>query len=461
MKNVWILTEERPKAEVVRVILEKIAADLRFSVTKDELRVVPIFKDGRFIFLYKVEGVSSESFGEVFLKLASGNSSFVDFLVFLQKSEPTQEDTPLYAIEETKTDDSESRNTGVYQRCSKFVYVDFFYPDVKKIMLYNLLVPQKEEPTETNIFGMRLLQTMGVEVLGKTYKEEFQPFTSVEELATAKNAMRLPPAGNVAIRIEVLADRINVSGRLFKAGGLGHDPNIGALTAIARCIRTWEPTKDIVITQHALAQEHVANANNKFVQIAKKLNIKLDGLTLPNVVAHDAYWHYENAQEKVATILLHVMLIAYTKAEVIYSNHGGTERSYFIRKDLEPVAIEKYQEGKREDYKDGDKEAIIHIPDMIVYNPAEKEIIDIEGKKFSTRVAGIADLQNYDYIDDHYTKPSYKPKSILRTVVVFGSDEKTIQETEISFLLNGNGLIVLNENAPEPFKKALRAALKV
>ena len=30
---------------------------------------------------------------------------------------------PIYAIEETKTDDKESRNTGVYQRCSKFIFI--------------------------------------------------------------------------------------------------------------------------------------------------------------------------------------------------------------------------------------------------------------------------------------------------------------------------------------------------
>jgi len=50
----------------------------------------------------------------------------------LQIDEPDQNSKPLYAIEETKTDDSESRNTGVYQRSSKFVYVEFYYPGVKK-----------------------------------------------------------------------------------------------------------------------------------------------------------------------------------------------------------------------------------------------------------------------------------------------------------------------------------------
>ncbi len=35
------------------------------------------------------------------------------------------------AIEETKTSDDESRNTGVYQRGSKFVYITPYYQNVK------------------------------------------------------------------------------------------------------------------------------------------------------------------------------------------------------------------------------------------------------------------------------------------------------------------------------------------
>lgn len=50
---------------------------------------------------------------------------------------------PLYIIEETKTDDSESRNTGIYQRASKFVYASSIFPNARKIMLYSLQISQK------------------------------------------------------------------------------------------------------------------------------------------------------------------------------------------------------------------------------------------------------------------------------------------------------------------------------
>ncbi|MFA4890671.1 MAG: hypothetical protein WC587_03550, partial [Candidatus Paceibacterota bacterium] len=83
MKNIWILTEERPKANVIKTILEKFASDNSFKInSKKELRVVPILKDNCFTFTYKVEGITCNHFGSVFIKIASGNSSFVDFLVF-------------------------------------------------------------------------------------------------------------------------------------------------------------------------------------------------------------------------------------------------------------------------------------------------------------------------------------------------------------------------------------------
>lgn len=456
MKNIWILTEECPKEVVIETILKKIGLDNKFIVSVKGLQILPVFKAGHFTFIYQVLGVKCKGYKNIFIKIASGNSSFVDFLIFLQINEPDQSSKPTYAIEETKTDDSESRNTGVYQRCSKFVYVEFFYPGIKKIMLYNLSVTQKKKATATNIFGMRMLRTVGVEVLGKVYDEaQTKPFSSLEELIQLKNAMRRPYGNNIPIQIAMQPDRITVSGRLFKAGGIGHDPNIGALTMIALCIRKWEKHKRIDITLHGLEQKHL-NAN-KFMRIAHKLNIGLDGLRMPSApVEHEAYWHYEISQEKLATIFLHVALLAFTKARIIYSNHGGSERSYLKNKKGESVVISKYQEGKRALYKSGDKTAIIYIPDMIIFDAKRNEIIDVEGKKYDTRKAGIQELKNYNYIDKKIIIPTYKPTSIVRTVAIFGSDNATIVEKEIGFMLNTKGEMILGKKAPAIFKDLIK-----
>ena len=93
-------------------------------------------------------------------------------------------------------------------------------------MLYNLHIEQKETQTETNIFGTRMLLTLNVEILGKIIKDENdKPFLSIDELIEFKNSMRKPPAGNVPINITKNNDTIYISGRLYKSGGLSHDPN--------------------------------------------------------------------------------------------------------------------------------------------------------------------------------------------------------------------------------------------
>jgi hypothetical protein len=98
---------------------------------------------------------------------------------------------------------------------------------------------------------------------------------------------------------------------------------------------------------------------------------------------------------------------------------------------------------------------------MIVFDPARDEIINVEGKKYSTREQGIADLKNYDYIEKKIIKPAYKPSSIVRTVVIFGSKEKMIKESQIGFMLNENGEMILGKKAPAIFIEVVQKILRL
>ena len=182
MKNLWILTEERPKTSVIETIFKYFAKDFGVGFFGDNIRIIPILNNkGEFEFTYQVLGFTCARVDKVYLKTVSGASSFTDYLIFYQDEEPTVKDTPIYAIEETKTDDKESRNTGVFQRCSKFVFIKNYYPTTKKIMLYSIQVGQKEKPTDTYVFGTRLLLTIGVEILGKVLDPHiFKPFNRIQ-----------------------------------------------------------------------------------------------------------------------------------------------------------------------------------------------------------------------------------------------------------------------------------------
>ena len=318
MDNLWLLTEERPKPSVICQIIDMYCADFNDCVTnQEEVKIKPIIENGVFKFVYKVEGLSVSDAKDIFIKTVSGSSSFLDFLLFKQVDAPTEgsaSDNLIMAIEETKTSDDESRNTGVYQRGSKFVYITPYYQNVKLYMLYNEELEAREEkkPSDTSVFGTNILLTLGVTIVGKDISRWFKPFASLDELIAFKAGMRQPPAGNVPITIKRYPDRIEVSGRLAKpadAGNIGHDPNIGALSMISACIRKLGWDKDIVITLHGVTQEYVdhTHGKNKFLYICSILGMKLSGIRMPrNVVLPELYWHYEKRSEKMADILLHV-----------------------------------------------------------------------------------------------------------------------------------------------------------
>ena len=338
--NLWILTEERPKDNVIGSIFEKFAKDFKITCFINTIRILPMLDNkGFFLFTYEVKGLDSNSINKVYIKTVSGFSSFVDFLVFRQIPEPTNLNTPIYAIEETKTDDSESRNTGVYQRASKFVYLDYFYPNVKKIILYSLRVKQKEIASATNIFGTRCFLTLGIEILGKKIdKKIMTPFSTIDELINEKNSMRQPPKGNVPVKLYKSEKKIQISGRLIKKDSLSHDPNIGALSLISATLRILGWDKKIEIIEHGLEQRHI-NSNNKFIQIANKFNITFDGLIIKASEQKKDYWHYDLKGEKLGTIFIHLVIENFTNGISIYENHAGCERGYFITKNGESKSV--------------------------------------------------------------------------------------------------------------------------
>lgn len=457
-KNLWILTEERPKKNVIHNILFKFSKDNEIPCFIDIIRILPILNDkNNFSFTYEVVGFKSNKINQVFIKTISGQSSFVDFLIFYQEQEPKTEDTPLYAIEETKTDDAESRNTGIFQRASKFVYIDFFYNEIKKIMLYSLQIKQKEKQTQTNIFGTKCLLGLGVEIMGKQFDpKNHTPFKSIDELINFKNSMRKPPKGNVPILIKKETDKVEISGRLYKSDSLSHDPNIGALSLICSVLRKLGWTKRLVITQHGLDQKHI-KGNNKFVQIASKLNIEFEGLQSTSPKMKNSYWYYEKEGEKLGTIFIHLVVENFTKGTSLFENHAGCEKGYFVTKNGESIPLVKYQDRKK--YKDGNKNQIVHIPDLILIDLDKSEIVNIEGKKYKFRTNGIEELKNFDAIENFYIKPNYPRFTIIRTVVLYGSTEEGVIEIEVGFLLNENGKLILGVKAPDLFKIAIKNLL--
>lgn len=456
MKNLWILTEERPKKYSLEVILDYFAKLESIAYKGGDLWICPLLsKDNCFKFTYEVKGFNSPKVDHVYIKTISGSSSFVDYLLYYQDEEPTALDTPILAIEETKTDDSESRNTGVYQRATKFVTLKFFYPQTKCVMFYSLHVEQKKEPTDTYVFGTRMLKTLGVDIIGKVLDANlYKPFSTVDELIEFKQSMNPPRSkNNVAVNISQEHNNILISGRLYKDGCLGHDPNIGSLSLICATLRELGWKDNIIITKHGLSQSHI-KGKNKFLQVASKLDISLEGLSMTACEIPSAYWHYETKGEKLGTIFIHTIVENLTSGFSVFDNHAGCEKSYFSTLDGKYIPLVKYVD--RESYKAGDKSKKLPIPDLVLIDIDSNESITIEGKTFANRLKGIEELKTYDAFENMYLCqyfPSYKH---TRTVVLYGGDKESIMEIEIGFLLNKNGKMVLGVYAPPLFTTAVR-----
>ncbi len=454
-KNLWILTEERPKNEVLFNIITKFCTDNHICWFIDSIRIIPILKDWKFTFTYEVSWPRFEKINKIFIKTVSWNSSFVDFLLFFQENEPTGDDIPIYAIEETKTDDSESRNTWIYQRASKFVYINSFFPNAKKIMLYSLQIEQKKTPTATNIFGTKCLITLWVEILWKKQEKLLNPFTSIDELIAFKNSIKAHE-GNVPILLKKEWDKIYISWRLWKANSLSYDPNIWALSLISATLRKLWWKGRIIITEHWLSQRHVW-CKNKFVQIANKIWIELNWLSVPEAKEINEYWHYETKWEKLWTIFIDLIVENFTWWYPIYANHAGAERWYFLTSEWKSITIPKYLD--KEKYKAWDKTQIIYIPDIVLLDVERLEIINVEWKTYENRLQWIKELDNYDPIENFFIKPSYPKYKIIRTVVVYWSCKEEIVEIEIWFMLNEQWKLILWIKAPDLFREAVKNVL--
>lgn len=456
--TIWILTEEKPKASVVLEIIKAYCKDFGASIVNlSEVKIKPLFDNGLFTFQYLVEGIEVSDANSIRIKTVSGNSSFVDFLLFKQDTEPNNGcDKPLMSIEETKTQDGESRNTGVYQRATKFAFIKHYYENAKTYMLYNGEGCAKvgKKPSPTNIFGTNLLLTIGVNIIGKDL-QWYDKFTSVDEIIKFKSQMNDPRNGN---RIELMKDdsTIYISCKLDKKNHerqISHDPNIGMVSLLSYAFRTLGWTGDIVITNHNIEQKYVSSKRsdkNKFVYICSLLSLKMAGLDLPHVHLPETYWHYEMSSEKMASILLHVQA-EYLGLKEVYQNHAGCERGYFKFSDGRVLQLPKKAE-------DGQN---LLLPDVVLRDDSTKTIVVVEGKKLSTIDNGLKEICEYGSIESEYIDKEFSDYTITRGVSIFGGELDAIPKAGVIFYLNKKGRVFVSDDAPECIKRVFHGIIDI
>ncbi|MBX2910338.1 MAG: hypothetical protein KF706_11970 [Chitinophagales bacterium] len=303
-----------------------------------------------------------------------------------------------------------------------------------------------------------MLKSLGVTILGKKGLDDkrFNAFNSIEGFIELKGKMN-PTRNGQSVEIIKKKDRIEITAKLLNGGRLAHDPNIGMTTIIAQTLRKLGWKDKIVVTKHQLPTQQSVGIKNKFIQLANRLNISLEKLSIPSTTFANDYWRYETEGEKLGTIFIHLVVENFTQGYSIFENHAGSEKGYFIPLKGEPIPLAKYKD--REKYKAGDKSQIVNIPDLVLVDLSNKIVIDVEGKQYQFRKNGIEELAGYDAFDELYIKKSYPKFKVTRTVVLYGSEEEAIVEIEIGFLLNKNGQLILGVKAPQLFQTAIKNLL--
>ena len=83
-KNLWILTEERPKGDVIGTIIEKFAKDYKIACFINNIKILPMIDENQlFSFSYEVKGLDSHVVDKVYIKIVSGYKQYLRNIIWL------------------------------------------------------------------------------------------------------------------------------------------------------------------------------------------------------------------------------------------------------------------------------------------------------------------------------------------------------------------------------------------
>jgi len=384
MTTITICTEEYPQVNEVEFILKYLKVPCKVSNLPSSVKGNTW--DGTFL------AETDNPFINVVIVLVKGSGSFVDYIVY-DNVNPDEKTVPILLMESTKTTDSESRNTAINQRFTKFAVAKQRFPSTPLVLYYNT---EQVNNTATSLFGRRLLANFGVnsyDVKGKDVLADSPPFCSVEEIMKEKNAFK-EKKGNVSVKITLASSHnYRISAKLSKGKNttICHDPNKGLITGIASAIYSLDKEATFVITNHGVAVDKIKKTKDKFWYANSVYDLKLEGCDTSSkgAVCPTSYWTRDSKSEKAATIN-YQKYMEKNGWTTVYHNHSSSARSYFIDSQGNEHQVPK-------DYT---------LPDVVVVNKEMRCIEVCEGKILKDAFLGVKQLENLTkflkYVETHY-----------------------------------------------------------
>ena len=388
-----VLTEEIPNIDEIKLMLSLIGVNIPdtisiiANITGDTVQVRKKF-DG--VWNLKSDAIT------VTIKLFKGKTSSVDYMLFNGDVDLTKGNAgeALVILESTKTTDSASRNSAVYQRITKFTTFMTMYPDFKgiKVMFWCNSI-WKDKLTLTAMVGMRLMDTLNIKMyslntgtiinIKDTYT--ITPYYSRDDIIESKNAIPCRK-NNQSIRLSRVNDNIYISLKLDQgkgklSGKMSNDPNVGFLSAVINAfekVSEYRKNKNkYIIKNHNIKQNYFDKSpKSKLWYSINDISIEFEDCIIKNrpELPKQYFTLESNMTEKLATILYDWV----SPHETIFSNHGGCELTCIKGHNSSSINV-------------GQK---MSRPDIVFRNDERKEIEIIEGKLEKELGKGIKQLSN-------------------------------------------------------------------
>jgi hypothetical protein len=438
LNNYTVLTEEPPNICEINLMFKQINIFDLEKLSNDDIKPVILNSQFKGIWSIIINNINIE------ICLFKGKTSSVDYLLFEGSPDTLSynAEKALCILESTKTSDTESRNTAVYQRITKFTTFFNMYPKSKAIPIMYYNDAWKSKITNTANYGLSIMVTLGIrifckekEIINLTDKYSIKPFVTYDELISAKNNIK-EKKGNTSVKIncEKIIKEIHyftICIKLDKGSGksegkMSHDPNVGLLCGLINILTILTQNCKILIKNHGLNQTYFdKKPKSKFWYSIDSKKIKFENVIIkkiPNIPKE--YFEFESQMtEKLSTILYTHL----NKNNCIFSNHSGCALTY-LKCDKSNLQI-----GRE-----------MHRPDIVFCNQETKTISIIEGKIENKIKHGILQLSN-EYLKDFIKliTDNYKDYTIIKGLCITIDDIKNVSNYKLKypilFALDNNG----------------------
>ncbi len=466
-QNVWILSEEPPKPEVLTRLTGLTAQRLNVAMTvaKGGVKLLPLAGEGnRFSFTYEVVGVTIPGVARLFFRLVTSPLHVVDYQVFLQDLMPIQADQPLFYVEEARLTDNEK--SGLFTRLAKWALLTRWHPEARdRVLLFTDSPLERKFPPVLKpgfLFALRLIKTLGIQIEDAPEAiGEVVPFDSVEAVIEAKNQLSperdhlqkaVPMHWSVPVRLNLEDNTLVIRAWLEKGGTISHEANISLVGALAMTVRHLGWTGPILVTDHGVVDDYLIRAN-KFHVFQETFQIELYGVESFGMKLPRHYWTFEKRNKKQVTVLLAALIPYFGLGKVLFSHHNRAEKTDFLKPNGQTSEIRRYVDLKA--HHEGVDNQRIDTPDLCLINKAQTHALIINAQTWGARWSALNQLPLMANFEAVYVNRFYPDASVENRAVLFGSKQDSLPYSLFCLLLNDDGQLIVHDEAPELIKTAV------